>query len=211
MLDIAAIMESLRERLTAAEPQVALVSSWKQSILYLEILTRLKSLPLSSLSLSLSHPLCLQRALFVMEALLHSDIPDTLSHSLTHTLSHSLIHSLTHSLTHSPTHSPTDSLTPSPGSSIDYLFRTPPAKTVTYDEDYASMAAIPQSSSNYSHSYSSSSGGSYNSSSAHRNRSVSLSVLVVVVTSSHLQSLSVELLTNLHQWRLERQREEASS
>ena len=77
----AAIMESLRERLTAAEPQVALVSSWKQSILYLEILTKLKSLPLSSLSLSLSltHPLCLQRALFVMEALLHSDIPDTLS------------------------------------------------------------------------------------------------------------------------------------
>ena len=70
-----------RERLTAAEPQVALVSSWKQSILYLEILTKLKSLPLSSLSLSLSltHPLCLQRALFVMEALLHSDIPDTLS------------------------------------------------------------------------------------------------------------------------------------
>ena len=76
VLDIAAIMESLRERLTAAEPQVALVSSWKQSILYLEILTKLKSLPLS---LSLTHPLCLQRALFVMEALLHSDIPDTLS------------------------------------------------------------------------------------------------------------------------------------
>ena len=55
MLDIAAIMESLRERLTAAEPQVALVSSWKQSILYLEILTRLKSLhSLLSLSLSLT-------------------------------------------------------------------------------------------------------------------------------------------------------------